>query len=309
MNTLQSIVYVLSRFTPEALFFESLGILALLAGYTAFWINKKRKFGVIKQDVPAPLVKTYLNELIVDAENMRVQLFGLLSKAGVPAGTGVAIAADPNAAARIAALEAKLAEQSRAIDGFASEKARIEQELNAARSQAGDASGAESAVAVAQLKEKVQSLEGRLAEYSVIEDDLANLKRLQQENQQLKAQVGGGVAVAAAATGAVAAAAPAPAPTPAPVVAAPAPAPAPVAAAPAPAAAPAAPAAATGDAIFEGLVDSVEKSLEKPATPAPVAAAPAPATPAPATPAAPAEAAANQSDADLVAEFEKMLNG
>lgn len=300
MNTLQSIVYVLSRFTPEALFFESLGILALLAGYTAFWINKKRKFGVIKQDVPAPLVKTYLNELIVDAENMRVQLFGLLSKAGMPAGTGVAIAGDPNAAARIAALEAKLAEQSRAIDGFASEKSKIEQELNAARSQAGSTAGAESAVAVAQLQEKVQSLEGRLAEYSVIEDDLANLKRLQQENQQLKAQIGGGAAVAtAAATGAVAAAAPTPVPTPAPVVAAPAPTPAPVAAAPTPAAP-----AATGDAIFEGLVDSVEKSLEKPATPTPVAAAPTPAAPA-----APAQAAASQSDADLVAEFEKMLNG
>ncbi|MEK7692360.1 MAG: hypothetical protein AAB425_15200, partial [Bdellovibrionota bacterium] len=61
----------------------------------------------------------------------------------------------------------------------------------------------------AALMDKIKSLEDRLAEYSVIEDDLANLKRLQQENTQLRGELdalkaggggaGAGVAAAAAA--------------------------------------------------------------------------------------------------------------
>jgi hypothetical protein len=43
----------------------------------------------------------------------------------------------------------------------------------------------------APLQERVKQLEAQLAEYAIIEDDLANLKRLQKENKTLKQQVAG----------------------------------------------------------------------------------------------------------------------
>jgi hypothetical protein len=190
--------------------------------------------------------------------------------------------------------------------------------------------------------DKIAKLESKLAEYEVIEDDLANLKRYHQENKLLRAQLeaaGKGHPVAAvaaepthaAAAPAQATAAPTPAAAPAPAAAA---APTP----PPPPAEAASPLAAAEENLsqeqaaqsFEGLVDKVEESLAKPATPAgasvvdPAAvakaqtpappaqeAAPKPPEAAPAAPAAEAgEAppAAEKSDADLLNEFERMLS-
>lgn len=301
---MSSWVYVFSKFTPEALLFEALIICILLAGYAAFWILRKRRYGVIQQEVPAGVVKGYLNELIVDAEQMRAQLFGLLAASGVempqrPARVvsyaAAPAASDSELAHRLAEFEAKMAEQSKAIESLLSEKTRIEQELAAARASGGGGGAAGPDPQVPKLHEKIALLEGRLAEYSVIEDDLANLKRLQQENAQLKAALGQGGASA----GTIAAAAPAAATTPTPTMAA-----APKVSAPTPAMAPAAPAA---DPNFENLVDQVEQSLQPAAAsaaPAEVAAAPAASPLDEAT----SSATLGKSDEDLVAEFEKMLN-
>src|SRR5690348_11974863 len=72
-------VYLLSQFTPEALLFEALLIFLLGCGYATFWILKKRRFGMGDSDLPSGPVKVYLNELIGNAEQLRAQLFGLLS--------------------------------------------------------------------------------------------------------------------------------------------------------------------------------------------------------------------------------------
>src|SRR6185437_13812316 len=78
-------VYLFSKFTSEALLFEALIIFTLIALYSAFWLLRKRKYGVVETQVPASVVKYYLNELIVDAEQLRAQLFGLLSGGGISA--------------------------------------------------------------------------------------------------------------------------------------------------------------------------------------------------------------------------------
>lgn len=345
-------VYLFSKFTGEALLFQALAIFLLLGGYAAFWILRKRRIGVVKETIPTGVVKDYLNVLIADAEQLRAQLFGLLASHGVridaarptaSAFASVTTAADPALAAKAASLEARMAEQAKAMEALVAEKTKIEKELILAKSAAGaSASGTAAAPAAAggsdpaipQLQEKISGLEARLAEYSVIEDDLANLKRLQQENAQLKATLAGkGEAVpavaatapaAAAVTAAAAAAAAAPAPEAAP--AAPAPAPEVPAAAAAPTPPPvAAPVDPTAEAPtdlsvdFEKAVDQIEQGLQ-PAEPAPAAADAAPAATAPApaaaapTPAAdststPASASMPKTDEDLVAEFEKMLNG
>lgn len=325
-------IYIFSKFTPEALLFEALLICVLISSYAAFWVVRKRRFGAVDNEVPSSVVKVYLNELIGEAEDMRTQLFGLLSGGALRPrhvhsdGPGPSFSVSGDAADKLAALEQKMADQASAIQNIMSEKAKLEKELADAR--ASGAAAAPAAVGsedVQKLQEKCQSLEARLAEYSVIEDDLANLKRLQQENTQLKSQLAnGGGASAAAAT---------PAAAPAPAAAAPStPEPAPVAAAPeaaattpatpshseaspdtdaaaantatpAPAADAPSSAAMSQDAIqsmldgannspatpanaFEGLVDEVEKSLQ-PGTPSADAKAATVAAAAPATAAAP----------------------
>jgi hypothetical protein len=346
-------VFLFSRFSSEALLFEALVIFTLLAVYAAFFVLRKRRFGSVKTQIPAGVVKAYLNELIGDAESLRAQLFGLLYSAGVPAaelahlrGTGSGISAgamlqatqagggDP---AAVQALEAKLAAQAKQIETFLAEKMRVEKELEEARTK-GDSTSSQTSNEMNKLQEKIGLLEGKLAEYSVIEDDLANLKRLQQENTQLKTQLGAKPANNSNVVGP-------PAAQPAPNITA-----APATPPPAEDALPEnalndALAALTTEAVssktpmpkntvsdigvqgpskekpasqelqtdssgadspletsagFEGLVDQVEKSLEKPIE---AAAAVPPST------TEIAGATIEKSDADLVAEFEKMLKG
>jgi hypothetical protein len=308
-------IHVFSKFTSEALLFESLVICVLIAGYALFWVVHKRRVGVIDSEVPATVVRGYLNVLIADAETLRKQLFGLLANSGLDAAEiarfsaaanfGMASALVPGGVSPSVipgavvdpSIEAKLAEQAKAVETLLAEKSKIERELAEARAAGGGkqapSTGGDSAE-LAKLNEKIRALEARLAEYSVIEDDLANLKRLQQENAQLKATLAGqGLSVPApTAVAAVAAVEPTIDAVAEPVTEA--------------FAEPVAVAEAVPEAAFEGLVDQVEQSLQ-PAE-AVAAAEEAPATEAPAEAPAPAAVEAASSDADLVAEFEKMLN-
>ena len=308
---MDSVLHLLSQFTPEALLLEGALFLLLLAGYAAFWLLSKRRLGVIQTAVPSGVIKIYLNELIEDAERLRAQLFGILRAAGVKlsdeemkaalstgllrtAGTvggtlNIPVTGQPSPAlgGQMGDIEKQMTEQARALETLGLEKNRLEQELLSLKASggAGGGGGGNDAL-IAELQKKIKDLEERLAEYAVIEDDLANLKRLQQENAQLKAAL-------AAGGGAVAAGAAVPAPAPKKEAAAPADPlddiklGEPAAAAPvAPAETPAPEAALAED---------------------PLAAAPAVDMFADAAPAPPLGTGAEKSEADLVAEFEKLL--
>ena len=180
-------IFIFSKFSAEALLFEGILICLLTATYTGFWVLRKRKLGVIDQTVPAGIVKSYLSELMMDAEQMRAQLFGLLSAAGISSpeayrantGTPVAAAVGPEFSQKIAQLEAKMAEQAKAMESILGEKHKIEKDLVDARALGAKNTGDGPNPVVTQMQEKIQVLETKLAEYSVIEDDLANLKKLQ----------------------------------------------------------------------------------------------------------------------------------
>lgn len=307
---MESWVFLLSQFTDEALALEALTICCLTAGYAVFWAFRKRRLGSAGEAVPSNLVREHLSHLIEEATILRGQLFGMLAQNGVtpslsghsmgsPGPTLVAqVATGGNGAAATPAasgspgasdaalkdLESKLSQQAQATQSLQDQKAKLEAELAALKAGGATSPGTSSGdpSQVAALEKKVKDLEDKLAEYSIIEDDLANLKRLQQENAQLKAALekSGGAPQAAAA----------------PVVAA---ATAPVEATPAPAPAPA--------PAFEKVVDQVEATLAPPVEPAAQpAATPAAAAPGAAAPSAAPSGAKN--DEDLLAEFEKMLN-
>jgi hypothetical protein len=205
-------VHLFSQFTEEALVFEGLAISLIVAGYAAFWILRKRRFGAAKEQIPSGVVKVYLSQLINEAQLIRSQLFGLLQdgealpegmtlpKNLVTAAPTASAASDASASSaansaerseQLEALQKKLDAQAKNTEKLLNEKSQLESQLEALKAGGAGSGASADAGEVDDLKKKIKELEERLEEYSVIEDDLANLKRLQQENAELKARLEG----------------------------------------------------------------------------------------------------------------------
>ncbi len=192
-NHMVSWVYLLSQFTPEALLFEALVICLLLCGYTAFWVIQKRRYGFGNTQLPPGPVQAYLNDLIFQAEQLRIQLFGLLSSADTQTLKN-ALSLSQNVAnselvKKLSLLESQADEHKSALDAMAIEKLQLSKELIAAKEAIANYSSNATNPAVEDtlaMQNKMKDLESKLEEYNIIEDDLANLKRLQQENLILK---------------------------------------------------------------------------------------------------------------------------
>jgi hypothetical protein len=365
---MNSFIYLYSKFTEELLLLGAAAIFTLLALYCYEWVIKKRRLGAARNQIPAAMVKVYLNQLINEAQFVRTQLFGLVN--GMPP-EGITLpvsssaplaggeshdspAAQLMSAAtaglagdlgdRLKALQNQLTEKESIVVNINIEKTKLLEEIeNLRQNQKAMQSAGSGGGSSDELLRKVKELEARLEEYSLFEDDLANLKRLQQENLQLKKKLedlGSGLPSQSVAPSAVAPA-PAPALAAVPEPTAPATPVEPVAKAPIATEPPRAvetapkPAAkgldqSTIDALLEGkpalppepvsvpeqaasppkddfekLVSSVETSLDSKPTEssAPLAAS----EDTPAAP-APAEVQITKSDEDLLKEFENLLN-
>ncbi len=354
-----SFIYLYSKFTEELLLLSAAGIFTLLSAYCYHWVIKRRRLGAARHQIPSTVVKAYLGQLINEAQFVRTQLFGIANTGGhedlgahfqMPSshsssGTSPSLSAITEAAGvpsdlseRLKALQNQLSEKESMVININVEKTKLLEEVeNLRQNQKAMQSAGASAGPSDELVKKIKGLEERLEEYSLFEDDLANLKRLQQENSNLKKRIEEMASSAVTAPTPTASVAPTPklaaVPTPdaieppameitpsreassmsqdaidallegipavPPVNAAPVETMAPETAAPTPSMEAAAPA---GDE-FEKLIDSVESSLTKgePATPAEEtisAAAVSPAT----------ETLATKSDEELLKEFENLLN-
>jgi hypothetical protein len=198
---MESWIYLFSQFTPEALVLELALIFILCGGYAVFWILRKRKFGVVDKVLPSGPVKAYLNELIGNADHLRTQLFGLLSENTEQS----ALSNNSDLGKILSNLELKLDAQGKAIGNLSANGVPMAPRASdAALAPTSDNASAADSAEYNSLKEKVNHLETRLAEYSIIEDDLANLKRIQQENAELRATLArnGGALPASGATAA-----------------------------------------------------------------------------------------------------------
>ncbi len=285
---MESIALLFTKFSSE-LISAQIALLCLAGAVSVYWMLVRARARHRNDWVPAALVKEYLDGVVRNERDIRYRLFGeearvqMTASSAAPVQQVVVQGADPAVMKELEALRAQLAvadqralEFDRNVNTLKTEKDALEKKLREAPAAAASG-GADPAVAaeLAKVKKDADDLKAKLAEYEVIEDDLANLKKYQTENKTLREQLE-----------ALGKGASAPAAAPAPVAAAPEPAKvAPVAAAaPAPDATPAPVAAA----------------------PTPVAAAPAPEASAPAADAAPAAAAKPKED-ELLSEFEKML--
>lgn len=247
---------IITRSTGDALLISFLVLLFFGSLVISYWIYNRRKFQNLSHQIPAAVVKNYLDSVIQNSEALKNSLFrggGLEVGQGIPSvmpvgdlPTGGISSGGPSQEE----FNQKLAEIS-ALRGQLGEKDNIIRELEAklAEAQKAMASGdqgeqmatlmgdkdklaadlkaAQEALALAQassggdegLKSELDNvtkdrnlLKDKLSEYEIIEEDLANLKRLQKENGELKEELAGLKGGAAPAP-----AAPAPAAEPAPV--------------------------------------------------------------------------------------------
>ena len=199
-------IYLFSEFTSEALLFELLFIFVLCAGYSAYWVLRKKKSLSEDQTIPAGFIRDYLNNLIDDANSLQKQLYGLLTESTPtesfeshsPSLSGNQLSNlnpdNSDLLLKFRDLETKLKAQAQAMGSLVTEKTQLEKELEELKDshtepQESSSDENNDVSDRSELLNKISELEGKLDEYSVIEDDLANLKRLQQENSKLKSQL------------------------------------------------------------------------------------------------------------------------
>jgi hypothetical protein len=205
-----SFIYFYSKFTEEFLLLNATLLFGTLALYLYHWVVKRRRLGAAGQFVPSEIVNVYLNQLVNEAQFVRNHLFGILNDSKhtdtaafrnmMSSGNTAAPHTDApprseNGAIpeelmnRLGSLENQLSEKEGMIVNINVEKTKLMQEITALK--AAQKAGAASAAAgdQADLLKRIKLLEQQLEEYALFEEDLANIKRIQQENDQLKKQI------------------------------------------------------------------------------------------------------------------------
>ena len=239
---------ILTKFTDETITIFGMMLLLTTVILVAYWLYNRKKFRELTHEIPASVVKNYLDSIIQNSNALKSSLFrggGLDIGTGIPSvvpvgdlpssssiGVGSGAEEIHQKNAEIAMLKQNLNDRSKQIsdlekqlsdmasskggDGEALKSAQARaKELEAQLAEAKKSSGGD-----AQLQNQLNvvtternELRDRLKEYEIIEEDLANLKRLQQENEQLKAEL---AALRKGAPAPVAAPVPTPAPAPEP---------------------------------------------------------------------------------------------
>jgi chromosome segregation ATPase len=212
-----ALINYLDKFGPELLVIQ-FGFLVILSTlFLWLWFSNRRKYHNLKHAIPANVVKSYLDSIIQNSTSLKSQLFrgGGMDIGGVPSvmplsnligGDGLALSGAPSTAlmeelnqkkAQLASLEAQLAASQSSQKELESKLAHTLRQLEIAEAkireleallaqqrngQGNEVLGKELSMVTNERNE----LRERLKEFEIISDDLANLKRLQQENEQLK---------------------------------------------------------------------------------------------------------------------------
>jgi hypothetical protein len=214
-----SLINYFDKFGPELLVIQ-FGFLVITSTlFLWLWFSNRRKYHNLKHAIPANVVKSYLDSIIQNSTALKSSLFrgGGLDLNGVPSvmpvqqlvgGDNIAISGAPSTAlmeelnqkkAQIASLEAQLAASKNAQRAVEAELAECQKKLAIAEARIKEleallakakASGGGGDTAIQAELDSVtgerNELKERLKEFEIISDDLADLKRLKQENEQLK---------------------------------------------------------------------------------------------------------------------------
>ncbi len=229
---MESIRLVLTQFTDETMSIVIAVLVVVFSVLVAYWYYNRRKFHQLSHQIPASVVKNYLDSIIANSNALKSSLFrggGLEVGEGIPAilptselptggislgGASSEELASKNAEianlksllsqkdATIAELE-KMLEAARSSNGggisqeeydiVKSEVTGLKNQLEEANSALDEArassGGNDSSAELDKVTGERDELKERLMEYEIIEEDLANLKKYQQENEQLKKEL------------------------------------------------------------------------------------------------------------------------
>ena len=188
---------ILTKFTDETITVFSTLLLMTMAGIISYWFYNRKKFHQLTHEIPASVVKNYLDSIIQNSNSLKSSLFrggGLDMGNGVPSVAIVAnlpsstsVMAETNSEelnqknAEIASLSLKLNDRSKQI----SDLEKRMHELEADRKSGDPNIQKDLTLAISERND----LRERLKEYAIIEEDLANLKRFRQENDQLRSEL------------------------------------------------------------------------------------------------------------------------
>lgn len=191
-------------------------LIAVISVFVWLWLYNKKKYNNLKHQIPANVVKNYLDSIIQNSTALKSSLFrgggldtdtsslpSVLPLADLPGGSQVSVDSSDatELKALIASLETKLHEKTQITNQLETDNAGLRGELTTKdetideleviiaslrNSGADEASNEESNQAVEILESEVLSLKEQLQEYEVISADIANMKRLKEENAQLK---------------------------------------------------------------------------------------------------------------------------
>lgn len=192
--------------------------LIVLAVFLWVWFYNRRKYNHLKHQIPASVVKNYLDSIIQNSTALKSSLFrggglevdsngvpSVMPLSDLPGGAEVNISGsmdDSALKAEISKLQAQLSERNSTIKDFEnktadlsgqvkSKQSRIEELEKMLAEKGGDAQAIKQ---VSELSEERDRLQEELKQYDLIADDIADLKRLRQENAQLKKALEGGSA-------------------------------------------------------------------------------------------------------------------
>ena len=312
---MNALINYLDKYTNELVFLQ-MGILVILVAIIlAVYFYNRKKYHNLKHQIPASVVKDYLDSIIQNSTALKSSLFrggGLdVDPSGIPsvfpldqlAGAGQATSGGDEALrSEVARLQSQLAEKTNALRDLEGKNTSLSGEVKAKQerieelerliAEGGQAVPEDNSALIAELesaKAERDQLQEDLNNYNVIADDLADLKRYKQENEQLRKALeesGGNVSDVVSDT--------------------------PVAEEPAP--------AIEEPATEEPVAEELAPAIEEPVVEEPIAEEPAPTIeeptieePAPTAEAAPVEAPAEEEQVeektpeDLLSEFEKML--
>lgn len=214
---------ILTKFTDETITVFSMLLLITMAGIIIYWFYNRKKFHQLTHEIPASVVKNYLDSIIQNSNSLKSSLFrggGLDMGNGIPSvvavgdlpssmniGMGSSSEEVNQKNAEIASLSLKLNDRTKQITdlekrmtelgagkGNSAEVEILKKDIIALQAQLAEARGASGGDAniqkeLSSVTSERNDLRERLKEYEIIEEDLANLKRLQQENDQLKAEL------------------------------------------------------------------------------------------------------------------------
>jgi hypothetical protein len=213
---LDTVINYLDKFGPEILVIQS-GLLVILSTlFLWLWFSNRRKYHNLKHAIPANVVKSYLDSIIQNSTSLKSSLFrgGGTDINGIPSvmplahlsgGDSLGLSGAPSTAlmeeinqkkALISSLEAQissyLASQKEIENKLISYQSNLSSAENKVKELEGilaeSSSGGDASLKseLATLKKERDEIKEKLKEFEIISDDLANLKRLHQENDQLK---------------------------------------------------------------------------------------------------------------------------